>query len=42
MIQRNWGRNLGDAGAPPKFAPLEGPPFFSRYGWDPTQVRSVF
>ncbi len=42
MIQRNWGKNLGDAGAPPKFAPLEGPPFFSGYGWDPTQVRSVF
>jgi len=42
MIQKNWGRNLDDGGAPPKFAPLEGPPFFSRYGWDPTQVRSVF
>jgi O-methyltransferase involved in polyketide biosynthesis len=42
MIQRNWGKNLGDAGAPPKFAPLEGPPFFRGYGWDPTQVRSVF
>jgi len=42
MIQRSWGRNLGRAGASPKFAPQEGPPFFSRYGWDPTQVRSVF
>jgi len=42
MIQKNWGKNLGDAGAPLKFAPLEGPPFFSRCGWDPTQVRSVF
>jgi O-methyltransferase involved in polyketide biosynthesis len=42
MLQRNWGKNLGDAGAPLQFAPLEGPPFFSRYGWDPTQVRSVF
>ena len=42
MLQRNWGKNLGNAGAPLQFAPLEGPPFFSRYGWDPTQVRSVF
>lgn len=41
MLQANIGRNLGQAGAPLKFAPPEGPAFFDRYGWKPVEVRSL-
>jgi len=33
---------LNQAGAPIKFGPQEGPDFFTRYGWKPADVRSVF
>ncbi len=41
MIQKQWNQRLGQAGAPLKFAPKEGPPFFTRFGWKPIDVRSV-
>jgi methyltransferase (TIGR00027 family) len=31
----------GQAGSPLKFGPAEGPGFFTRYGWDPIEVRSI-
>lgn len=36
------GSELERAGAPFKFAPSEGPLFFSRFGWRPSEVRSTF
>ena len=40
LLQKNIGGPLGQAGAPLKFGPKEGPPFFARYGWNPIDVRS--
>src|SRR4029453_11936914 len=34
-------RNLSQAGARLKFAPREGPAFFSRLGWTPVEVGSL-
>jgi methyltransferase (TIGR00027 family) len=42
MIQRQIGPHLSRAQAPFKFAPEEGPEFFSRYGWRPRDVCSTF
>ncbi len=42
MIQKRLNPQLNKAGAPIKFGPQEGPDFFNRYGWNPTDVRSVF
>jgi methyltransferase (TIGR00027 family) len=41
MLQSNIGATLDKGGAPLKFAPAEGPAFFARYGWKPTEVRSL-
>ena len=41
MLQRQIGRHLGDAGAPLKFGPEEGPEFFVPHGWRPLEVRSM-
>jgi O-methyltransferase involved in polyketide biosynthesis len=41
MLQSNIGATLDEGGAPLKFAPGEGPAFFARYGWKPTEARSV-
>lgn len=41
MLARRWGRHLSGAGAPFRFAPEEGPAFFTRYGWKPVDVRSM-
>jgi methyltransferase (TIGR00027 family) len=41
MMQKTMGRDLRHAGAPFKFAPDEGPPFFERTGWKPVEVRSL-
>ena len=40
LLQREVGSELDRANAPLKFAPAEGPPFFTRYGWRPAAVRS--
>jgi methyltransferase (TIGR00027 family) len=41
MLSKRMGTKLDAAGAPFKFAPPEGPPFFTRYGWKPAEVRSL-
>jgi len=41
MLQKEIGSPLRDAGAPLKFAPEEGPAFFTKCGWKPLEVRSM-
>ena len=41
MLQKQIGKPLGQAGAPLKFAPEEGPAFFTKCGWTPIEVRSM-
>jgi methyltransferase (TIGR00027 family) len=41
MLQKEIGSPLRDAGAPLKFAPEEGPDFFTKCGWKPIEVRSM-
>ncbi len=41
MLQKQIGSPLSEAGAPLKFAPQEGPEFFTRCGWKPLEVRSM-
>jgi len=40
MLQKNIGKQLSQAGAPPKFGPADGPEFFVPYGWRPIDVRN--
>lgn len=42
MMQKKMGKSFAEADAPFKFAPAEGPEFFSRFGWRPAEVRSLF
>jgi methyltransferase (TIGR00027 family) len=41
MMQRTAGKQLSEVGAPFKFAPAEGPAFFTPYGWEPVDVKSL-
>jgi methyltransferase (TIGR00027 family) len=41
MMQRTTGKKLSEVGAPFKFAPSEGPAFFSSHGWDPVEVKGL-
>jgi methyltransferase (TIGR00027 family) len=41
MLQRQVGSRLGQAGAPLKFGPEEGPRFFESCGWKPIDVRGM-
>jgi methyltransferase (TIGR00027 family) len=41
MMQRTVGKHLSEIGAPFKFAPAEGPPFFIPHGWEPMEVKSM-
>lgn len=41
MLQRQVGSRLGQAGAPLKFGPDEGPRFFEQCGWRPIDVRGM-
>jgi methyltransferase (TIGR00027 family) len=41
MLQKQVGSQLGQAGAPLKFAPEQGPAFFTECGWNPIDVRSM-
>jgi methyltransferase (TIGR00027 family) len=41
MLQKEIGSPLRNAGAPLKFAPEEGPAFFTKCGWKPLDVRSM-
>ena len=40
LMQKNMGSHLEQSGSPLKFAPAEGPEFFTPYGWRPVEVRS--
>jgi methyltransferase (TIGR00027 family) len=42
LMQKKMGKPFEKAAAPLKFAPLEGPEFFSKFGWKPVGVRSMF
>jgi methyltransferase (TIGR00027 family) len=42
MERRGMGAMVTQAGAPYKFAPVDGPSFFERHGWSPVQVESLF
>ena len=41
MLKERMADLLNEAGAPYLFAPAEGPPFFTAYGWTPVAVRSL-
>lgn len=41
MMQRTTGKQLSKVGAPFKFAPAEGPAFFSPQGWEPLDVKGL-
>ena len=41
VMQKKLGPQLEQAGTPFKFAPEEGPAFFSHHGWRPADVRSM-
>jgi len=41
MLEKKIGAPLGEAGAPLKFAPCEGPDFFKRSGWKAVEIHSV-
>jgi len=41
MLKERMGGLVNEAGAPYLFAPAEGPPFFTPYGWTPIAVRSI-
>lgn len=41
MMQKTTGRRLSEVGAPFKFAPPEGPAFFSSHGWEPMEVKGM-
>lgn len=41
MMQRTTGTRLSEIGAPFKFAPAEGPEFFSPHGWEPMEVKGM-
>lgn len=41
MMKQSMGDAMNAAGAPFLFAPAEGPPFFSAYGWQPIEIRSL-
>jgi methyltransferase (TIGR00027 family) len=41
MMQKQMGSKLDEAGVPFKFAPPEGPEFFTPIGWKPVDVRGM-
>ena len=41
MLQKQVGKRLDQAGAPLKFGPEEGPPFFEKCGWKPIDARGL-
>jgi methyltransferase (TIGR00027 family) len=41
MMKERTGALVTEAGAPYLFAPPEGPPFFTTYGWTVAEVRSI-
>jgi methyltransferase (TIGR00027 family) len=41
-LQKSYGRQLADAGAPLRFAPAEGTRFYEKFGWKTAEFRSTF
>jgi methyltransferase (TIGR00027 family) len=41
MMQKSTGKRLSEIGAPFKFAPVEGPEFFSQHAWEPMEVKGM-
>lgn len=41
MMQKTTGKRLSEIGAPFKFAPAEGPEFFSQHAWVPMEVKGM-
>jgi O-methyltransferase involved in polyketide biosynthesis len=41
MLEKKMGASLDQAGAPLKFAPREGPDFFTRSGWKAVEIHSI-
>lgn len=41
MMQKTTGKRLSEIGAPFKFAPAEGPAFFSPHGWETMEVKGM-
>jgi methyltransferase (TIGR00027 family) len=41
IMQRTTGKQLTKVGAPFRFAPAEGPAFFTPHGWQPLEVKSL-
>jgi methyltransferase (TIGR00027 family) len=41
MMQRTTGKQLSEVGAAFKFAPAEGPAFFTPHGWEPVDVKGL-
>jgi methyltransferase (TIGR00027 family) len=42
MLRKKMGKAFDEAAAPFKFAPADGPEFFSKFGWSPVGVRSIW
>jgi methyltransferase (TIGR00027 family) len=42
MLIKKMGKAFDEASAPFKFAPADGPEFFSKFGWRPAAVRSIW
>jgi len=42
MLIKKMGKAFDEASAPFKFAPADGPEFFSKFGWKPAAVRSLW
>jgi len=42
MLRKKMGKAFDEAAAPFKFAPVDGPEFFSKFGWKPAGVRSIW
>jgi methyltransferase (TIGR00027 family) len=41
MLQKNTHQQFGSEVPPLQFAPVDGPAFFARYGWNPIEVHSM-
>jgi methyltransferase (TIGR00027 family) len=41
LMQKTTGKRLSEIGAPFKFAPIEGPAFFSPHGWELLEAKAV-
>jgi len=40
MVERSWGKKLGEANAPFRFGPAEGPTWFEQHGWQELRYSS--